>query len=114
MPKQEVEAGEADEAEEVLDVVLPSGNEAAEVVHSKITPVLSPRNGNCPVAISYSTAPNENKSVRASSSLHLICSGDMYAMVPTAVPSQAPFHQNFLELRLGMLTRSHKYGSMAE
>jgi hypothetical protein len=35
MPKQEVEAGEADEAEEVLDVVLPSGNEAAEVVHPR-------------------------------------------------------------------------------
>ena len=29
------------------------------------------------VAISYSTAPNENRSVRASSSLPLACSGDM-------------------------------------
>ena len=33
MPEQEVEAGEMDKAEEILDVVLPSGNEAAEVVH---------------------------------------------------------------------------------
>jgi hypothetical protein len=29
-------------------------------VDSKMIPVLSPRNGNIPVAISYSTAPNEN------------------------------------------------------
>jgi Putative transposase len=29
------------------------------------------------VAISYKTTPNENKSVRASSSLALTCSGDM-------------------------------------
>ena len=44
---------------------------------SKITPELSPRNGSAPVAISYSTAPNENRSVRASSSLARTCSGDM-------------------------------------
>src|SRR5437667_12711072 len=30
--------------------------------------------------------PNENKSVRASSSLARTCSGDMYATVPNAVP----------------------------
>jgi len=34
----------------------------------KITPVLSPRNRSMPVAISYSTAPNENQSDRASNS----------------------------------------------
>jgi hypothetical protein len=39
------------------------------MIPSKITPVLSPRNGNVPVAISYRTAPNEKKSVRASNSL---------------------------------------------
>jgi hypothetical protein len=33
MSKQQVKAGEMDEAEEVLDVVFPSSNEAAEVVH---------------------------------------------------------------------------------
>ena len=33
MPEQEVKARELNKAEEVLDVVLPSGNEAAEVVH---------------------------------------------------------------------------------
>src|SRR5262249_30356509 len=43
----------------------------------KIKPKLSPRNGMVPVAISYSTTPNENKSVRASSSLARTCSGDM-------------------------------------
>jgi hypothetical protein len=44
---------------------------------SKITPALSPRNANVPVAISYSTAPSENKSVRASSSCARTYSGDM-------------------------------------
>src|SRR5246127_536494 len=44
---------------------------------SKITPELSPRNGRVPVHISYSTAPKENKSVRASNSLALTCSGDI-------------------------------------
>ncbi len=52
----------------------------------KMTPELSPRNGNPPVAISYSTAPKENKSERASSSLARTCSGDIYATVPIMVP----------------------------
>ena len=43
----------------------------------KMTPELSPRKGNVPVAISYSTAPKENKSVRASNSLARTCSGDI-------------------------------------
>ena len=33
MSEQQVKAGKVDEAEEVLDVVFPSGDEAAEVVH---------------------------------------------------------------------------------
>ena len=33
MPEQHLQAGEVDEAEEVLDVVFPSGDESAEVVH---------------------------------------------------------------------------------
>ena len=45
-----------------------------------------PRNGNVPVAISYSTAPKENRSVRASSSLPRACSGDIYATVPSVAP----------------------------
>jgi len=36
------------------------------------------------VAISYSTAPNENKSVRVSGPSRHTRSGDMYAIVPTA------------------------------
>ena len=52
----------------------------------KISADVSPRNGNVPVDISYSTVPNENKSVRASNSLPRVCSGDMYATVPSAVP----------------------------
>ena len=56
------------------------------MIPSKITPVLSPANGNAPVAISYNTTPNENKSVRVSSSFALTCSGDMYAMVPSVEP----------------------------
>jgi len=43
----------------------------------QISPELSPSNGILPVAISYTTAPNENKSVRASSSFAFTCSGDM-------------------------------------
>ena len=39
-----------------------------------------------PVAISYSTAPKENRSVRLSNSLARACSGDMYATVPNAAP----------------------------
>ena len=43
----------------------------------KITAALSPRNGNAPVAISYKTAPKENRSLRASRSLARACSGDI-------------------------------------
>jgi hypothetical protein len=32
--KQHLEAGDVDEAEEVLDVVFPSGDKAAEVMHT--------------------------------------------------------------------------------
>ena len=53
---------------------------------SKIIAEVSPWNGTLPVAISYKTAPNENRSVRRSSSFPFACSGDMYATVPTAVP----------------------------
>lgn len=42
----------------------------------KIIPEVSPRNGSCAVAISYSAAPKENKSVQASRSFPLTCSGD--------------------------------------
>jgi hypothetical protein len=45
-----------------------------------------PENAGNPVAISYTTAPNENRSVRGSNSSPPACSGDMYAIVPTAVP----------------------------
>ena len=46
-------------------------------IASVITAEVSPRKGRTPVAISYSTTPNENKSVRASSSPPRTCSGDM-------------------------------------
>ncbi len=52
----------------------------------KMRPDVSPRKGTLPVHISYSTAPKENRSVRASSSFPLTCSGDMYATVPIVVP----------------------------
>lgn len=42
MPEQEVKAGELNKAEEVLDVVLPSGDEAAEVVHPGEEPFYFP------------------------------------------------------------------------
>ena len=46
-------------------------------IASWITPVVRPENACWPVAISYSTAPNENRSVRASRSSPRTCSGDM-------------------------------------
>jgi hypothetical protein len=41
MPEQDVKAGELNKAEEVLDVVLPSGDKAAEV-HPSEEPFHSP------------------------------------------------------------------------
>ena len=42
MSDQEVQAGEVDEAEKVLDVVFPSGDESAEVVHPGKEPLHFP------------------------------------------------------------------------
>jgi len=53
---------------------------------SKINPELGPGKGIVPVAIWYSTTPNENRSVRASRSCARTCSGDMYAIVPSGLP----------------------------
>src|SRR5713226_9132504 len=47
---------------------------------------VSPRNGKVHVHFSYNTAPNENRSVRESSSLTRTCSGNMYATVPSVEP----------------------------
>jgi hypothetical protein len=42
MPEHHVEAGEVNESEEVLDVVLPSGDEAAEGEHPGEEPLHLP------------------------------------------------------------------------
>jgi len=42
MPEEQVEAGEVEEAEEVLDVVFPSSNESAEVVQPGEEPLHLP------------------------------------------------------------------------
>ena len=55
-------------------------------IASKMTAEVFPLNAACPAAISYSTAPRLNRSVRASSSSPRACSGDIYAMVPIAEP----------------------------
>ena len=55
-------------------------------IPSKMTADVVPPNGSVPVAISYSTTPNENKSVRASRISPRACSGDMQATVPTVLP----------------------------
>jgi hypothetical protein len=39
MPEQDVKAGELNKAKEVFDVVPPSGEEAAEVVHPSEEPL---------------------------------------------------------------------------
>ena len=46
----------------------------------------SPEKAIRPVAISYSTAPKLNRSLRRSSGSARACSGDMYASVPSATP----------------------------
>ncbi len=43
----------------------------------QISPELDPSKGLLPLAISYSTAPNKKRSVRASSSWAVICPGDV-------------------------------------
>src|SRR5579862_5471219 len=63
-----------------------AGTGSRSRISRKITAELSPRKGNAPVAISYSTAPKENKSLRASTSLARACSGDIYATVPSVEP----------------------------
>jgi hypothetical protein len=42
MPEQHLQAGEVDEAEEILDMVFPSGDEAAEVMHPREEPLHFP------------------------------------------------------------------------
>jgi hypothetical protein len=42
MSDQEVQTGEVYEAEKVLDVVFPSGDKSAEVVHPRKEPLHSP------------------------------------------------------------------------
>jgi hypothetical protein len=42
MPQEHLQAGEANEAEKVLDVVFPSGHEPAEVVHPGEEPLHLP------------------------------------------------------------------------
>ena len=49
-----------------------------------------PANARVPDSISYRTAPKLKMSDRASSGLPSACSGDMYAAVPTTVPSTRP------------------------
>ena len=48
--------------------------------------VVSPPKGRRPPSISYSTTPNEKRSLRASVAPPRACSGDMYATVPITTP----------------------------
>ena len=70
----------------VIDASAPATVGALCRIASNTIADVFPENADSPVAISYSTAPNENRSVRASSSSPAACSGDVYAIVPTAVP----------------------------
>ena len=54
--------------------------EACRIASVKAAP--DPANARRPVAISYSNAPADQMSVRASSFLFVNCSGDMYGYVP--------------------------------
>jgi hypothetical protein len=46
----------------------------------------APANGRRPASTSYSTTPKEKMSLRASTASPRVCSGDMYATVPTTTP----------------------------
>ena len=54
-------------------------------IESNTAAEVSPRKGSVPVAISWRTLPKEKRSVRVSNSLPRVCSGDMYATVPSVV-----------------------------
>jgi len=54
---------------------------------SSVISELFPVNGFLPVAISYSTTPNENRSLRASMVSLRACSGDIYTAVPGITPT---------------------------
>ena len=76
-------------------------------MQSKTIPELSPRNGSLPVAISYSTTPNENKSVRASKGLR----ADLLRRHVRHRPERAPWIGRLVfdgdgRLRRGACTRA--------
>src|SRR5207247_1180801 len=48
----------------------------------------APTNGRRPASTSYSTTPKEKISLRASTAWPRVCSGDMYATVPTTTPAR--------------------------
>ena len=56
-------------------------------IEDRVDTGVSPAKGRLPVAISYSTIPNEKMSERESTGLPSACSGDMYWTVPTIFPS---------------------------
>ena len=60
-------------------------------IASRITAGDDPPKAFLAVPISYSTMPSENRSLRASTASPRACSGDMYAMVPTASPGLVKF-----------------------
>src|SRR6516164_8846634 len=61
----------------ISGLIRTGGTGGRSKIALKTSAEVSPRNGRVPVHISYSTAPNENRSVRASSSFPFTCSGDM-------------------------------------
>src|SRR4029434_6140251 len=63
---------------------------------SKIVAEVSPRNGSCPVAISYKTGPKENKSVRTSSFLARACAPPYRRRCPTYCPGWLDVPGHFL------------------
>src|ERR1017187_7011147 len=52
-----------------------------------VVTTFDPVNGFLPVAISNSTTPNENMSLRTSRTSDRACSGDMYTAVPGITPT---------------------------
>ena len=59
---------------------------SSRMIAVKVSAVVAREKARFPVAISYTTDPNENWSERKSTVLPLACSGDMYPTVPRTIP----------------------------
>src|SRR5580692_5350740 len=76
------------------DGLMERGDAGFELITAcSVVTTFVPVNGFLPVAISNSTTPNENMSLRTSRSCDCACSGDIYTAVPGITPTCVKTHQ---------------------